>query len=183
MKASSGKQTRPYTGKTERACQLPANKILYNIWAIQSLHCIRTNDLQQIDSQWWSSITYSNWLGSMPASHSRSTSSRKAWMKVLLQLVEEMSTEYIEGKAAAAVGTRWAAAEATATAADTETEAVPVRKSWNQTTDTWNATSHCVVTVSGEQRSSGPGPLITTALFLFEISSFPAFLIYIYLKL
>ena len=43
---------------------------------------------------------------------------------------------------------------AAAAAADTDTEAVPVRKSCkrNQTSDTWNATSPCVVTVWGERR-------------------------------
>ena len=84
------------------------------------------------------------------ASYSRSTSSRRARSKVLQQLAEELRAEYLEGKAAATVGTRWAAAEATtAAAADTETEAVPVRKSckWNQTPDTWHASSPCVVTV------------------------------------
>ena len=47
----------------------------------------------------------------MPASHSRSTSSRRAQRKVLQQLAEELRAEYMEGKAAAAVGTRWAAAK------------------------------------------------------------------------
>ena len=77
--------------------------------------------------------------GSMPASYSRSTSSRRARRKVLQQLAEEVRAEYMEGKAAATVGTRWAAAEPiTAAAADTETETVPVRKSCkrNQTPDT-----------------------------------------------
>ena len=79
------------------------------------------------DGQWWSSIKSSTWLGSMPASYSRSTSSRRARRKVLQQLAEELRAEYMEGKAAAAVGTRWAAVETTtAAAADTETEAVPV---------------------------------------------------------
>ena len=84
-----------------------------------------------------SSITSSTWLGSMSASYSRSSSSRRAWRKVLQQLAEELRAEYMEGKGAPAGNTRWAAAEATtATAADTE--AVPVRKSCkrNQTSDT-----------------------------------------------
>ena len=105
-----------------------------------------------------SSITSSTWLGSMSASYSRNTSSRRARRKVLQQLAEELRAEYMEGKGAAAVGTRWAAAEATtaaaAAAADTDTEAVPVRKSCkqNQTSDTWNATSPCVVTDQWSQR-------------------------------
>ena len=70
----------------------------------------------------------------MPASYSRSTRSRRAWRKVLQQLAEELRVEYMEGKEAAAVGTRWAAAVATtAAAADTEPEAVPVQKSQNRT--------------------------------------------------
>ena len=47
----------------------------------------------------------------MPASYSRSTSSRRARRKVLQQLAEELRAEYMEGKAAVAVGTRWAAAK------------------------------------------------------------------------
>ena len=100
------------------------------------------------DGQWRSSITSSTWLGSMPTSYSRSTSSRRAQRKVLQQLSEELRAEYMEGKAA--VGTRWAAVEATtAAAADTDTEAMSVRKSskWNRMSDTGNATSPCVVTV------------------------------------
>ena len=58
------------------------------------------------DGQWRSSITSSTWLGSMPASYSRSTSSRRAWRKVLQQLAEELRAEYMEGKTAATVGTR-----------------------------------------------------------------------------
>ena len=55
----------------------------------------------------------------------------------------ELKAEYMEGKEATVVGTRWAAAETTtsaaaAAAADTDTEAVLVRKSCkrNQTLDT-----------------------------------------------
>ena len=62
----------------------------------------------------------------------------RARRKVLQQLAEELRAEYMEGKAAAAVGTRWAAAKATtAASADTDMEAVPVRKSCkrNQTLD------------------------------------------------
>ena len=77
----------------------------------------------------------------MPASYSRSISSRRAQRKVLQQLAEELRAEYMEGKGVTPVGTRWPAAEATTTAAaaaaDTETEAVPVQKSCkrNQTSD------------------------------------------------
>ena len=88
------------------------------------------------DCRWWSSLTSSTWLGSMPASYSRSTSSRRDWRKE----AEELRAEYMEGKADAAVGTWWAAAEATTlAAADTDTEAVPVRKNCkrNKTLDTW----------------------------------------------
>ena len=48
---------------------------------------------------------------------------------------EELRAEYMEGKAAAAVGTRWAAVEATTA---TDTEAMPGRKSCkrNQKSDT-----------------------------------------------
>ena len=53
----------------------------------------------------------------MPASYSRSSSSRRARRKVLQQLTEELRAEYMEGKQAAAGGTRWAAAEATTAAA------------------------------------------------------------------
>ena len=75
--------------------------------------------------------------------------------EVLQQLAEELRAEYMEGKGAAAVDTRWAVVEAnTTTAADMETETVPVRKSCkrSQTSDTWNATSPCVLTLRGEQR-------------------------------
>ena len=53
---------------------------------------------------------------------------RRARRKVL-----QLRAEYMEGKWAAAVSIRWAAAE-------TDMEAVPVRKSWkrNQTSVTWN---------------------------------------------
>ena len=90
------------------------------------------------DVQWWSSITSSTWVGSMSTSFSRSSSSRRARRKVLQQLAEELREEYMEGKGAAAVGTRWAATEATTAAAAADTEAVPVRKSCkqNQTSDT-----------------------------------------------
>ena len=64
----------------------------------------------------------------MPASYSWSTSSRRARRKVLQQLAEEVRAEYMEGKEAAAGGTRWVAEEATAAAADTQTEAVLVPK-------------------------------------------------------
>ena len=97
--------------------------------------------------QWWSAITFSTWLGSMPASYSRSTSSRRAWRKVLQQLIE-LRAEYMEGKGAAAVGTRWAVVEETTTAA-ADTEAV--RESCKRQTLN-NATSLCVVTVQGERR-------------------------------
>ena len=59
----------------------------------------------------------------MLATHSRSTSSRIDRKKVLQQLADELRAEYMEGKAAAAVSTRWAAAEATTAAeADTDTD-------------------------------------------------------------
>ena len=80
------------------------------------------------------------------------TSSRRARRKSLQQLAEELRAEYMEEKGASAVATRWAAEEAaeatTAAAAGTEMETVPVRTSckWDQTSDTWNATSPCVVT-------------------------------------
>ena len=70
----------------------------------------------------------------MPASYSRSTSSKRACRKVLQQLSEELRAEYMEGKVAAAVSTRWAAAEATtAAAADMDTEAVSVQRAANRT--------------------------------------------------
>ena len=60
--------------------------------------------------------------GSMPATYSRSTSSRRAWRKVLQQLAEKLRAEYMEGKAAVAVGTKWTVVEATtAEAAAAET--------------------------------------------------------------
>ena len=77
------------------------------------------------DGQWRSSLTSSTCLGTMSASHSRSTSSRRARRKVLQQPIEELRAEYMEGKGAAAVRRGWAAAEpTTATTADTETDAV-----------------------------------------------------------
>ena len=78
------------------------------------------------DGWWRSSITSSTWLGSMPTSYSRSTSSRRGWRKFLQQLAEELRAEYMEWKGAAAVEATTAAAAAEATtvaAADTETEA------------------------------------------------------------
>ena len=85
------------------------------------------------------------------------TSSRRAQRKFLQQLSEELRAEYIKGKGATAVGPMWTAAKAATAAAadmDTDTEAVPVRKSCkrNNTLDTWNATSLCLVTVQGERR-------------------------------
>ena len=126
------------------------------------------------DGRWRSSVTSSTWLGSMPTSYSRSTSSKRARRKVLRQLTEELREEYIEGKGATAVGTMWAAAEPTTAAAadtDTDTEAVP-----NQTSDTWNATSPCVVTVRGEKEEISLWPVITTAFYFCfnKSSSFPA---------
>ena len=50
------------------------------------------------DGQWRSSITSSTWLGSMPASYSRSTSSRRAWKNILQKLAEELRAEYMQGK-------------------------------------------------------------------------------------
>ena len=61
------------------------------------------------DGQLRSSTTSSTWQGLMPTSYSWSISSRRARRKVLQQLTEELRAEYMEGKAAAAVGTRWAA--------------------------------------------------------------------------
>ena len=65
------------------------------------------------DGQWRSSITTSTWLGSMPVSYLRSTSSKlsKGRRKVLQQLAEELRAEYLERKGAVAGGTRWAAAK------------------------------------------------------------------------
>ena len=61
------------------------------------------------------------------------SSSRNARWTVLQQLAEELRAEHKEGKGAAAVGTRWAAAEATtAAAAGMDTEAVPVLKTCKQ---------------------------------------------------
>ena len=70
------------------------------------------------DGQWRSSIKSSTWQGSMPASYSRSTSSRRAQRKVLQQLAEELKAEYMEGKGTASVRTRSAAEATTAAAAD-----------------------------------------------------------------
>ena len=50
-----------------------------------------------------SSMISSTWLGSMPASYSRSISSRIARRKVPQQLAEKLRAEYMEGKGAAAV--------------------------------------------------------------------------------
>ena len=76
------------------------------------------------DGQLRSSTTSSTWQGLMPTSYSWSISSRRARRKVLQQLTEELRAEYMVGKAAAAVGTRWVAVEATTAAAvDTDTQA------------------------------------------------------------
>ena len=86
--------------------------------------------------RWPVAVSSSTWLGSMPASYSRSSSSRRARRKVLQHLTEELREEYMEGKGATAVGTRWPAAEPTIAAA-ADTEVVLVRKSCkrNQASD------------------------------------------------
>ena len=104
--------------------------------------------------QWRSSIT-STRLGSMPTSYSRSAPAAG-------EPRGKLRAEYNEGKRAAAVATRWAAAEATTAAtseaAGMETEAVLVRKSCkrNQTSDSWQCFPyHCTGLVGRQAKETG----------------------------
>ena len=89
----------------------------------------------------------------MPASYSRSTSSRRAQRKVLQQLAEELRAEYMEGKEAAAVGTRWAAAEATLQQQQTRTQRqCRSERAANRTKHRTLEMPQARVTVRGERR-------------------------------
>ena len=98
-------------------------------------------------------------LGSMSASYSRSTSRWRAQRKVLQQLTE-LRAEHMEGKGAAAVGTRWAAAETTrdgGSAGPKELQMEP---------NVGHLKCH-MAPVQGEHEEIWLWPVITTALFFF----------------
>ena len=79
----------------------------------------------------------------MPTSYSRSApAAGEPWRKVLQQLAEELRAEYMEGKGAVAVGTRWAAMEATTAAAAAAAAAAAQNRRQCQSKRATNRTKH-----------------------------------------